>query len=87
VISGRIAELRQNTLNEILADAKAVQSALDEHPHRSKLGEQIVLWQQQFAARQQTLSDIETTRRKHDELRLTIDKQAQAIDAQRIAVA
>ena len=86
VISGRIAELRQNTLNEILADAKAVQSALDEHPHRSKLGEQIVLWQQQFAARRQMLSDIETTRRKHDELMLTIDKQAQAIDAQRIAV-
>src|SRR5471030_2368293 len=86
VMSGRIAELRQRTLNEILADAKAVQSALDEHPHRSKLGEQIVLWQQQFAARQQMLSDIETTRRKHDELMLTIDKQAQAIDAQRIAV-
>jgi exonuclease SbcC len=64
VISGRIAELRQRTLNEILADARAVQSALDEHPHRSKLGEQIVLWQQQFAVRQQTLSDIEATRRK-----------------------
>ncbi|WP_158934137.1 AAA family ATPase [Burkholderia sp. S171] len=82
----RITELRQRTLNEILADAKAVQSTLDEHPHRSRLGEQIVLWQQQFAMRQQTLGDIETTGRKRDELTLTIGKQAQAIDVQRIAV-
>lgn len=86
VISGRIVELRQRTLSEILADAKAIQSALDEHLHRSKLGEQIVLWQQQFAARQQTLADIEATGKRRDELMLTIGKQAQAIDAQRIAV-
>jgi exonuclease SbcC len=86
VMSGRIAELRQRTLNEILADAKAVQSALDEHPHRSKLGEQIVLWQQQFAARQQTLSDIGTTLKKHGDLVAVIDAQARAIDAQRASV-
>ena len=86
VMSGRIAELRQRTLNEILADAKAVQSALDEHPHRSKLGEQIVLWQQQFAARQQTLSDIGATRKKHGDLVAVIDAQARAIDAQRASV-
>jgi exonuclease SbcC len=86
VMSGRIAELRQRTLNEILADAKAVQSALDEHPHRSKLGEQIVLWQQQFAARQQTLSDIGATRKKHGDLVAVVDAQARAIDAQRASV-
>ncbi len=81
-----ITERRQNTLNELVSEAKAVQSALDEHPHRSKLGEQIASWQQQFNARQQTLSDIESTRKKQDELAALIDKQKHAIDAQRIAM-
>jgi exonuclease SbcC len=86
VMGGRIVDLRQNTLNEVVSEAKAVQSTLDEHPHRSKLGEQIASWQQQFNARQQTLSDIESTRKKQDELAALIDKQTRAIDAQRVAL-
>jgi exonuclease SbcC len=86
VMSGRITEIRQQTLNEVVSEAKAVQSALDEHPHRSKLGEQIASWQQQFNARQQTLSDIETTQKKHSELSALIDTQTRTIEAQRTAV-
>ncbi|MDN7180737.1 AAA family ATPase [Caballeronia sp. SEWSISQ10-4 2] len=86
VMGGRITELRQRTLNEVLSEAKTVQSTLDEHPHRSKLGEQIASWRQQFDARLQTLSDIGITRKKHDDLLALIDAQALTIDAQWIAV-
>jgi DNA repair protein SbcC/Rad50 len=86
VMSGRITELRQRSLNAVLSEAKAVQLTLDEHPHRSKLGEQIVLWQHQFDARQQTLGDISATHKKHGELVVVIDAQARAIAAQHASV-
>jgi DNA repair protein SbcC/Rad50 len=86
VMGRHITGRRQNALNELVSEAKAVQSALDEHPHRSKLGEQIASWRQQFNARQQTLDDIESTRKKHDDLAALIDKQKHAIDAQRVAM-
>ena len=86
VMGARIMELRQNTLNEVLSAAKTVESTLDEHPHRSKLGEQIASWQQQFNARQQTLSAIDAARKKQAELSALIDTRARAIDAQRVAV-
>ncbi|SOE50801.1 exonuclease SbcC [Burkholderia sp. D7] len=84
--SRRIVEIREDSLNGVLRETKAVQSALDEHPHRSKLGEQIVLWQQQFAARQQTLGDIEANAAKQKELSGEIDKQTREINAKQIAV-
>ena len=86
VMGARVAELRQQALNTLLADIKTVQSALDEHPHRSRLGEQIVLWQHQFDARQQTLNDIDATGKKLSNLRALMDKRSLDIGAQRLAV-
>ncbi|KLU23101.1 hypothetical protein EOS_27155 [Caballeronia mineralivorans PML1(12)] len=86
VISRRVVEIREDALNGVLLETKTVQSALDEHPHRSKLGERIVLWQQQFAARLQTLSDIEVNAARQKELSGEIDKRAREIDAKQIAV-
>ncbi|KQR79731.1 hypothetical protein ASG35_07605 [Burkholderia sp. Leaf177] len=86
VMAAQVVALCQNALNTALADIKAVQSALDEHPNRSKLGEQIVLWQQQFDARQQTLNDIDTTGKKLANLGMLIDKRSLDINAQRLAV-
>ncbi|MEA3098894.1 AAA family ATPase [Caballeronia mineralivorans] len=86
VTSRRVVEIREDALNGVLLETKTVQSALDEHPHRSKLGERIVLWQQQFAARLQTLSDIEVNAARQKELSGEIDKRAREIDAKQIAV-
>ncbi|SAL17205.1 Nuclease SbcCD subunit C [Caballeronia sordidicola] len=86
VLGARVAELRQHALNTILSEVKTVQFALDLHPHRSKLGEQIVLWQHKFDARQQTLNDIEATDRKRIGLRSLIDTRASEINAKRIAL-
>jgi exonuclease SbcC len=86
VTSRRVVEIREDALNGVLLETKTVQSALDEHPHRSKLGERIVLWQQQFAARLQTLSDIEVNAARQKELSGEIDKRAREIDARQIAV-
>src|SRR5882762_87369 len=68
VTSRRVVEIREDALNGVLLETKTIQCALDEHPHRSKLGERIVLWQQQFAARLQTLSDIEVNAARQKEL-------------------
>ena len=86
VIGRRIVEVREDSLNRVLLEAKTVQSALDEHPHRSKLGEQIVLWQQQFAARRQTLNDIETNAAKQKQLSGVINALASEISAKHVAV-
>ncbi|MDB5833441.1 MAG: hypothetical protein JWR14_3271 [Caballeronia sp.] len=86
VTSRRIVELRQDALNRVLLESRTVQSALDEHPHRRKLGEQIVLWQQHFAARRQTLDDIETNAAKQKDLSGLIDKLAVDISAKQLAV-
>jgi exonuclease SbcC len=84
--SRRIVEIREGALTGVLLETRTVQSALDEHPHRSKLGEQIVLWQQQFTARLQTLNDIEANAAKQKELSAEIDKQIHEINAKQIAV-
>src|SRR5471032_2438618 len=85
-VGRHIVEVREDALNRVLRDTKAVQSALDEHPHRSKLGEQIVLWQQHFAARQQTLNDIAANTVKQKELGAGIDRLAGEISAKQLAV-
>ncbi|OTP71528.1 AAA family ATPase [Caballeronia sordidicola] len=81
VMGTRVAQLRELGLTTVSAEIKSIQSTLDQHPHRSKLGEQIVLWQHQFDARQQTLNDIELIRTKHVGLRASIEKQAGDISA------
>ncbi|WP_031361006.1 AAA family ATPase [Caballeronia sordidicola] len=85
-VGRHIVEVREDALNRVLRDTKAVQSALDEHPHRSKLGEQIVLWQQHFAARQQTLNDVAANTVKQKELGAGIDRLAGEISAKQLAV-
>jgi exonuclease SbcC len=86
VISTRVVELHQRSLTGVSAEIKTIQSALDQHPHRRKLGEQIVLWQHQFDARQQTLNDIELLGKKRIGLRALIEKQVGDIAAKRAAV-
>jgi exonuclease SbcC len=86
VTGTRVAERHQRSLTTVLAEIQTMQSALDEHPHWSKLGEQIALWQHQFDARQQTLNDIELIGKKHLELRSSIAKQAEEIAAKRVGV-
>ncbi|MFT4431922.1 AAA family ATPase [Caballeronia sp. 15715] len=85
VTSRRIVEIREDALNRVLIESKTVQSALDEHPHRSKLGELIVLWHQHFDARGQTLNDIETNAAKQKKLSGEIDKRTREIDAKQVA--
>ena len=74
---------RHASLNDVLLQAKRVQVTLDEHPHRSKLGEQITAWRSQLEARQHLLDDIDATRKKQRECSETIAKHTNDIEAQR----
>jgi DNA repair protein SbcC/Rad50 len=74
---------RHASLNDVLLQAKRVQVTLDEHPHRSKLGEQITAWRSQLEARQHLLDDIDATRKKQRECSEMIAKHTNDIEAQR----
>ncbi|MGA7811727.1 AAA family ATPase [Caballeronia sp.] len=86
VMRERIATQRQHALNEVLSAAKVVQATVDEHPHRSKLGEQIAMWRTLFDARMQTLADVEKTSVKQREFAALIEKLARQHEVQRVNV-